>query len=187
MKQKYDEQRRHDAVTFALDCANGAFHEKRMAKDQMGVLLAPEHTGMKISARGVLGRIRDGRYYKELNFGCGEMLRHLDEMAERFYSGDLKAVDEFLQLYDLADHRPALGPPVEPGTRPEKNTDIAGRARSLAQTVRQAVQDFAQGHLVDDDRALAAKIEAALRSEQEPLGAEFEAVWDANRSTLYES
>lgn len=70
-------------------------------------LLAPKHTGMKISAHGVLGRIRDGRYYKELNFGCGEMLRHLEEMAERFYSGDVTAVDEFLQLYDLAEHRPA--------------------------------------------------------------------------------
>ena len=73
----------------------------------LGAFLAPTHTGMKISAHGVLGRIRDGRYYKELNFGCGEMLRHLEEMAERFYSGDPKAVDEFLQLYDLADHRPA--------------------------------------------------------------------------------
>lgn len=72
----------------------------------LGVLLAPKHTGMKISAHGVLGRIRDGRYYKELNFGCGEMLRHLEEMAERFYSGDVQAVDEFLQLYDLTEHRP---------------------------------------------------------------------------------
>lgn len=73
----------------------------------LGALLAQEHTGMKISAHGVLGRIRDGRYYKGLNFGCGEMLRHLEEMSERFYSGDVKAVDEFLQLYDLAEHRPA--------------------------------------------------------------------------------
>ncbi len=72
----------------------------------LGGLLAPKHTGMKISAHGVLGRIRDGRYYKELNFGCGEMLRHLEEMAARFYSGDAKAVDEFLQLYDLDEQRP---------------------------------------------------------------------------------
>ena len=72
----------------------------------LGGLLATKHTGMKISAHGVLGRIRDGRYYKELNFGCGEMLRHLEEMAARFYSGDAKAVDEFLQLYDLDEQRP---------------------------------------------------------------------------------
>ena len=75
-------------------------------QDGLGGLLATKHTGAKISAHGVLGRIRDGRYYKELNFGCGEMLRHLEEMAERFYSGDVKAVDEFLQLYDLAGQRP---------------------------------------------------------------------------------
>lgn len=73
--------------------------------NEWGAFLAPKHTGTIISAHGVLGRIRDGRYYKELNYGCGEMLRHLEEMAERFYSGDLKAVDEFLQLYDLDEKR----------------------------------------------------------------------------------
>ena len=72
----------------------------------LGVLLAQKHTGMRVSAHGVLGRIRDGRYYKELNFGCGEMLRQMEEMAARFYSGDVKAVDEFLQLYDLDEQRP---------------------------------------------------------------------------------
>lgn len=76
------------------------------------ILLAQKHTGMKISAHGVLGRIRDGRYYKELNYGCGEMLRHLEEMAERFYSGDLRAVDEFLQLYDLDQKRPVMTNPL---------------------------------------------------------------------------
>jgi hypothetical protein len=34
-------------------------------------LLAEKHKGMRISADGLLGRIRDGRYYKELNYGCG--------------------------------------------------------------------------------------------------------------------
>ena len=69
-------------------------------------LLGATHTGMKISASGILGRIRDGRYYKELNYGCGVMLGHLEEMAVRFYAGDPKAVDEFLQLYCLDDARP---------------------------------------------------------------------------------
>lgn len=70
--------------------------------------LADRHNGTTISASGVLGRIRDGRYYEGLKFGCGEMLRHLEEMATRFYSGDVKAVDEFLQLYNLDEKRPAL-------------------------------------------------------------------------------
>ena len=69
-------------------------------------LLGPKHIGSRISAAGILGRIRDGLYYKELNFACGEMLRHLNEMAVRFYSGDPTAVDEFLQLYDLDQLRP---------------------------------------------------------------------------------
>jgi len=69
-------------------------------------LLGATHTGMRISAEGLLGRIRDGRYYRELNYGCGVMLEHLEQMATRFYAGDAKAVDEFLQLYDLDEARP---------------------------------------------------------------------------------
>ena len=68
--------------------------------------LSPKHTGSRISAHGVLGRIRDGRYYKELNYACGEMLRHMEEMATRYYAGDVRVVDEFLQLYALDDARP---------------------------------------------------------------------------------
>lgn len=71
-------------------------------------LLGATHTGMKISAAGILGRIRDGRHYKGLNYGCGVMLGHLEEMAVRFYAGDPKAVDEFLQLYCLDDARPQM-------------------------------------------------------------------------------
>jgi hypothetical protein len=73
--------------------------------------LAEKHTGSRISAHGILGRISDGRYFKELNFGCGTLLRHLEQMASRFYAGDVKAVDEFLQLYDLDDERPNNGEP----------------------------------------------------------------------------
>jgi len=69
--------------------------------------LGASHTGMKISASGILGRIRDGRYYRELNYGCGVLLQHLEQMASRFYTGDATAVDEFCQLYCLDDARPA--------------------------------------------------------------------------------
>lgn len=69
------------------------------------VPLAQDHTGMRVDAFGILGRIRDGRYFKELNFGCGEMLRHLGELASRYYAGDIAVVDEFLQLYNLDDER----------------------------------------------------------------------------------
>lgn len=88
----------------ALPYENSTAGEKAL-----GEILAKTHAGMKISASGILGRIARGAYYSELNFGCGEMLRHLEEMASRFYAGDIKAVDEFLQLYDLDDDRPEKG------------------------------------------------------------------------------
>ena len=78
--------------------------EHQMTVDH--AFLSPPHTGMRISASGVLGRIRDGQNSKGLNFVCGEMLRHLEQMATLFYSGDIQAVDEFLQLYGLDDERP---------------------------------------------------------------------------------
>ena len=76
--------------------------------------LSALHTGMKISASGILGRIRDGRYYRELNYGCGVLLQHLEQMASRFYAGEVSAVDEFLQLYCLDDARPETTSKAEP-------------------------------------------------------------------------
>lgn len=65
-------------------------------------LLADKHTGMRISASGVLLRV-GGR----LKFGAQQMHEHLQEMASRYYAGDIRAVDEFLQLYCLDDNRPS--------------------------------------------------------------------------------
>ena len=74
--------------------------------DSVAVPLSKKHEGMRISASGLLGRIRDGRYDQSHKFGCGEMLRHLEETAEKFYLGNLASVDEFLQFYCLDDKRP---------------------------------------------------------------------------------
>ncbi len=63
--------------------------------------LADTHTGMRISADGFLDRV-GGR----LKFPANEMKLHLHEMADRFYAGDIEAVDEFLQLYALDEKRP---------------------------------------------------------------------------------
>ena len=43
------------------------------------------------------------------------MLKHLDEMADRYYAGDIAAVDEFLQLYCLDEKRPYQQAAVESG------------------------------------------------------------------------
>lgn len=65
-------------------------------------LLADKHHGMRISAPGILRRV--GGLFKP---GAQKMLKHLHEMASRFYTGDVKAVDEFLQLYCLDEDRPS--------------------------------------------------------------------------------
>ena len=87
----------------------GGFHEERFSdKGKIASdILAEKHTGMRISASGILGRIKTGwKVDRSLRFGCGEMLKHLEQMADRFYSGDIKVVDEFLQLYCLDNKRP---------------------------------------------------------------------------------
>lgn len=68
--------------------------------------LSLKHTGFRISAKGVLGRIRDNHQItSSLRYACGEMLNHLEELGKRFYAGDIKAIDEFLQLYSLDNDR----------------------------------------------------------------------------------
>lgn len=87
-------------------------------------LLGATHTGMKVSAAGILGRIRDGRYHYGLKYGCGVMLDHLEQMSARFYAGDPRAVDEFLQLYCLDDARPMTpNAQVQPPSAPGANHD----------------------------------------------------------------
>jgi len=69
--------------------------------------MGPKHTGMRISMSGLLGRLRDGgQLTGDQRYVLGELLRHLEMVAERYYSGDVVAVDEFLQLYCLAEGRP---------------------------------------------------------------------------------
>ena len=70
-------------------------------------LLGPKHQGCRISAPGILGRIRDGwKLDNGMRYATGEMLKHMEETAKRFYAGDAKAIDEFLQLYCLDETRP---------------------------------------------------------------------------------
>lgn len=70
-------------------------------------LLGTKHQGCRISAPGILGRIRDGWKMDDgMRYATGEMLKHLEETAKRFYAGDVKAIDEFLQLYCLDETRP---------------------------------------------------------------------------------
>jgi hypothetical protein len=70
-------------------------------------VLAPNHKGMRVDHSGVLGRIAKGcKVRPDQRWILGEMDGHLEEMAKRFYAGEVSAVDEFLQLYCLDDCRP---------------------------------------------------------------------------------
>jgi len=63
---------------------------------------------MRVSAEGLLGRIQRGnKVEKGQRYMVGEMLKHLQEVGRRFYAGDIKVVDEFLQLYCLDENRPS--------------------------------------------------------------------------------
>ena len=64
-----------------------------------GVPLAPTHTGMRVSAVGVLERVRP-RAFAEY------VIDALQRMASSVYSGDLATVDACLQALDLDQDRP---------------------------------------------------------------------------------
>jgi len=65
-------------------------------------VLAPDHTGMYVSASGLLSRQNKE---KGLNFMRSEMLKHLELMAREYYAGNVQIVDRFLQLYRLGENK----------------------------------------------------------------------------------
>ena len=70
-------------------------------------LLGEKHEGMKVSTEGLLGRIISGRKPdKGQRYMISQLLKHLQETGKRFYAGDVKVIDEFLQLYCLDENRP---------------------------------------------------------------------------------
>ena len=70
-------------------------------------LLGPKHTGMRVSASGLLGRIARGeRPNKGTRYMLGELLKHLEQVGREYYAGNVTIVDEFLQCYALDDNRP---------------------------------------------------------------------------------
>jgi hypothetical protein len=70
--------------------------------------LGPKHTGMRISATGLIKNsiktLNRGEGSASCEYGLRELEFNLQELGNRFYSGDVSVVDEFLQLYAL-DHK----------------------------------------------------------------------------------
>lgn len=78
-----------------------------MSPDQMALLLGEKHKGMRVSGDGLIGRIANGKRPDRLDrYLLGEMLKNMQEFGSRYYAGDAKAADEFLQLYCFDDTRP---------------------------------------------------------------------------------
>lgn len=71
------------------------------------VPLAKKHEAMKIDYRGMVYAIQNGLKPSDgINrFMITELGKHLTELGERFYNGDMKVVDEFLQLYCIANEQ----------------------------------------------------------------------------------
>lgn len=72
--------------------------------------LAADHTGMLVDYSGLIGSAQRALLDDP---GISEMLRqlcrHLEELGRRWYAGDRKVVDEFLQLYCIeSEARAAL-------------------------------------------------------------------------------
>ena len=75
------------------------------------MLLGPKHTRMRVSATGII-RNTLGVLHKNpsLSWVLSELIKHMEELGQRFYSGDVLVVDEFLQLYALDANRPKENP-----------------------------------------------------------------------------
>lgn len=108
-------------IEYSLDPAHGycisplanLFLVPKSAEDGVAALLGPKHDGMRVSATGMLRNVaaaRIGQLYKSCLL---ELSEHLVELGDRFYSGDVKVVDEFLQFYAL-DRKRNAAPSQEP-------------------------------------------------------------------------
>lgn len=69
--------------------------------DAQAVPIGPDHKGMTVDYSGLLGQCarvvrRTDPIYAEM---LGQLQGHIMEMGQCYYSGDIAAVDEFLQLY----------------------------------------------------------------------------------------
>jgi hypothetical protein len=111
--KRFDVEVFDDDTAFADWAQSRARHAITRAADRVNTEpavqapLAKKHENMRISLNGMLGRIARGATVEDHHrYAIGEFLKHCEELAKRFYSGDMYVIDEFLQLYCLDEHRP---------------------------------------------------------------------------------
>jgi len=97
-----------DGVTHCTSCYMKKQLSLRVAELEARMRpLSSKHTGMRVNIEGALRRIRSGG--DGADFCLDELLKYLRLMAKEFYAGNIKIVDEFLQLYCLDGDRPKGG------------------------------------------------------------------------------
>lgn len=86
----------------------------------MSAVLAPDHKGMKIDFPSA---VRDGiEANRESSpttaFLLAQLETHLNQIGKRWYAGDQTVVDEFLQLYCIAEDERAAAKQAANGAQP---------------------------------------------------------------------
>lgn len=76
------------------------------------VPLGPVHSGWRMSLRGLLAQARDqlkrSRWRDFHAESLDQLTKHVEDLAVRYYGGELEAVDGFLQLYAVDVKRPKV-------------------------------------------------------------------------------
>lgn len=83
----------------------GLVHGHRLATSRP--TFAPTHTGMKVSYSSLLGHASSVSRDPAASKALVRLQEHLQELGRRYYAGDVKVVDEFLQLYCVAPNERA--------------------------------------------------------------------------------
>lgn len=107
LRSMQDESERETWSVMAIPEQPACWPKRGGMKQNLPPVLA--RTTKKLAAQGLdasTESIRD-------SFVLDEFTRHLWELADRFYSGEIEVVDEFLQLYCLDRHREG-GPKIAP-------------------------------------------------------------------------
>lgn len=83
----------------------GLVHGHRLATTRP--TLAPTHVGMRVSYSSLLGHAASVSSDPSAAKALRKLQEHLQELGRRYYAGDVKVVDEFLQLYCVAPNERA--------------------------------------------------------------------------------
>lgn len=83
----------------------GLVHGHRLATSRP--TFAPNHTGMKVAYSNLLGHASTVSRDPAASKALLQLKDHLQELGRRYYAGDVKVVDEFLQLYCVAPNERA--------------------------------------------------------------------------------